>query len=71
MFVGVVLIVAGATALAQRFDIISGSVWSYIWPTIIIILGLHILWGRRAGHRGGWMCGPSFYDKEGHSKKGK
>ena len=64
MFVGVVLIVVGAIALAQRFDIITGSVWSYAWPAIIIILGLHMLWGRRAGHCAGWMCGPAFYNKE-------
>jgi hypothetical protein len=65
VFVGVILIVVGAIALAQRFDVITGSVWSYAWPTIVIILGLHMLWGRRAGRRGDWMCGHSFHNKEG------
>ncbi len=67
MLVGVILIAVGAIAIAQRLGIISGSVWSYTWPLILIILGLSVLWGRHAGRRrhGAWgWCGPCFPHKE-------
>ena len=73
MLVGLILIAVGVIAIAQRLDIISGSVWSYTWPVILILLGLSVLWGRHAGHRRhgiwGW-CGSSFpYQKEEEDKQ--
>ena len=58
----VILIAVGLIALAQRLGFISGSIWSYTWPVVLILLGLSMLRGwraRRRGHgAGGWGCCP-------------
>ncbi len=56
MIVGLILIAIGIIAILMQFGIISGSLWSYIWPIILIVIGLAFLWGRR--RRGGWWRGP-------------
>ena len=69
MIIGVILIAVGVIALAQRLGLISGSVWGYTWPLILIILGLHLLWGWRRGgrwRRAGWCgwCLPGYGEEE-------
>jgi hypothetical protein len=57
VFIGLILIAVGVFALLVKLDVLSGSLWSYVWPSIIIALGLSFLWGRRFGrgwHR--WCC---------------
>lgn len=49
MFFGLVLIAVGVLALLIVTGVLTGSAWSYIWPIILILLGLSILVGR--GHR--------------------
>ena len=67
MIIGLILVAVGAIALAQQMGIISGSIWSYTWPLILIILGLSMLRGRRFGRRwhGVWGWGPCFPYEEG------
>jgi hypothetical protein len=56
MIVGSILIVIGVIALAVKMGLLSGSIWSYVWPSILIILGLSLLIRRRRW--GLWWCGP-------------
>jgi hypothetical protein len=57
MFFGLVLIAIGIIALLVKLGVLSGSIWSYVWPAILIILGISFLWGRAFGRRRwrGWM----------------
>ena len=41
-----ILIAIGVIALLVKLDVLSGSIWSYTWPAILIILGLSFLFGR-------------------------
>ncbi|MBI2866480.1 MAG: hypothetical protein HYX99_03875 [Chloroflexi bacterium] len=55
MFVGLVLIIIGGAALAAKLGLIQGSIWGYVWPALLIVLGLSILVPRR---RWRFFCGP-------------
>ena len=59
MFFGLVLIAVGIIALLIVTGVLTGSAWSYIWPVILILLGLSLLLGRLR-HRRYWrhMWGP-------------
>jgi uncharacterized membrane-anchored protein YitT (DUF2179 family) len=52
--VGSILVAVGILALLIKLDILSGSLWSYTWPAILIILGLSFILGRfyQRGWRG-------------------
>lgn len=49
--IGLILVAIGIIALLARLDVISGAMWGYIWPSILIILGAWFLirwrWKRR------------------------
>ncbi len=53
MVIGLILVAVGVLALLTKLGIISGSLWGYAWPVILIILGLNFLWGGRS--RKMWM----------------
>ncbi len=46
MVEGLVVIDVGVIALLVRTGLITGSIWSYFWPTALIIIGLPIIFGR-------------------------
>jgi hypothetical protein len=46
MVFGVLLIAVGVIALLVKTGVISGSIWSYTWPTVLIILGLSFIFRR-------------------------
>ena len=46
MFFGLILVAIGIIALLVKLDILTGSIWSYVWPAVLIILGLSFLFGR-------------------------
>ncbi len=46
MVFGFLLIVAGIIALLVKLDVLTGSVWSYFWPSALIILGLSFFFRR-------------------------
>ena len=58
MFFGLVLIAVGIMALLVATGVLPGSAWSYIWPVILILLGLSILMGRRRRRYWHRMWGP-------------
>ena len=61
MVFGLILIAIGIIALLVKLDVLTGSIWSYVWPAVLIILGLSFLFGRmfrrrywRPWHWFGW-----------------
>jgi hypothetical protein len=60
MFVGLILIVIGVVALLVKLGVVTGSVWSYTWPILLILLGLSwflrwpLLFRRRRSVWGPW-----------------
>jgi tellurite resistance protein TehA-like permease len=46
MVIGVILVAVGIIALLVQLDVLSGSIWSYTWPAILIIFGLWFILGR-------------------------
>ena len=65
MFFGLVLIAVGVLALLIATGVLTGAAWSYIWPVILILLGISILVGRNRRHTY-WhrMWGPPGDDEE-------
>jgi hypothetical protein len=53
MFFGLALIVVGILALLIVTGVLTGAAWSYIWPILLILLGISILAGR-GRHRRYW-----------------
>ena len=47
MFIGLVLVAVGVIALLIKLGVLTGSIWSYVWPIILILLGLVFLFGWR------------------------
>jgi hypothetical protein len=60
MFIGLVLVVVGIIALLVKLGVFTGSIWSYAWPIILIVLGLGFLFGWRRRHAfwRHWCCPP-------------
>jgi hypothetical protein len=54
IFVGLILVGVGTIALLIKLEVLSGSLWSYTWPAILIILGLSFLLGRFCRRGRGW-----------------
>ncbi len=54
IFVGLVLVAIGIIALLIKLGMLSGSLWGYAWPAIVIILGLAFLLGRFSRRGRGW-----------------
>lgn len=58
MVIGLIIIAVGVIALLVKLGVLSGSVWDYTWPVILIILGLSFIFGRlfrwRRWFWGGW-----------------
>ncbi len=50
MFIGLVLIAVGIIWLLVKLGVLTGSIWGYTWPAILIILGLVLLFGHRRRH---------------------
>jgi uncharacterized BrkB/YihY/UPF0761 family membrane protein len=70
MFFGLILVAIGIIALLIKADVLSGSVWNYAWPVILIILGLSFLFGRMfRRRRWWWFCGPPWDDRDRPNKE--
>ncbi len=59
MTFALIIIVFGCVALAVKLGLISGSIWGFAWPIILIVMGVSLLRRRRrwGGHWGPWSCG--------------
>jgi Ca2+/H+ antiporter len=47
MIFGAAVLLFGIILLLNKLGIISGSVWGYFWPILLIVVGLAIIFGRR------------------------
>lgn len=47
MVSGIILIIIGIGFLLQNLGYISGSVWNIIWPIILIVLGLNLIFRQK------------------------
>jgi hypothetical protein len=52
VFFGLILIAVGIFALLVALGVLDGSLWSYVWPSVLVALGLSIVFGRWC--RWGW-----------------
>lgn len=43
MWLGIVLVLFGALMLLQHMGIIRGGLWGYLWPILIIAVGLSLV----------------------------
>jgi len=68
MFIGLVLVAVGIIALLVKLGVLTGSIWSYTWPVILIILGLIFLSGKFSRRARGW-CRPWCFWEEDEEKK--
>jgi hypothetical protein len=59
MVFGAIIVAVGVIALLVTTGTISGSIWQYTWPTVLIILGLSWIIGRFWHHR--WWGGPPWW----------
>jgi len=66
MFIGLALIAVGVIALLVTTGVLTGSIWGYAWPTVLIILGLSFLfgWRRRRAFWSNWCWPPKDKEKE-------
>ena len=69
MFIGLILLAMGVIALLIKLGVLTGSVWGYTWPVILIILGLSFLWGRRSRSMRTWWYRQGFPGQEDEEKR--
>ncbi|MEK7096636.1 MAG: DUF5668 domain-containing protein [Patescibacteria group bacterium] len=43
MLIGVLLLLIGALLLLQNLGYITGDIWSYFWPVLLILIGLSMM----------------------------
>jgi hypothetical protein len=55
MVIGLILIAVGIIAILVKTNVVTGSIWDYTWPTILIILGLSFFLGRILRSRWWWF----------------
>jgi hypothetical protein len=68
MIFGPIILAVGIIALLVKTEVLSGSIWDYTWPAILIILGLSFILGRFRRRRWWWFnCCP--WDDRGTTKK--
>jgi hypothetical protein len=70
MVFGAILLAVGIIAILEKANVISGSVWDYTWPAILVILGLSFILGRFHRRRwwwGGWC--PPWEDRDKQNKE--
>ena len=46
MFIGISLIVLSVILFLQKFGIITGNFWEYLWPTVLLAIGVAMVWGK-------------------------
>ncbi len=47
MFFGLILVIIGALLLLHEMHIIHWSFWSYIWPILIVAVGVKLIFGSK------------------------
>ncbi len=67
MVFGAIILAVGVIAILDKTGVVSGSVWDYTWPVILVIIGLSIIFGRF--RRRWWWGMPPWWDKDKNRDK--
>jgi hypothetical protein len=69
MVFGLILIAVGIIAILVKADVLAGSIWDYVWPAVLVIIGLSFFFGRF--HRRRWWSGwcPPWDDRDRPKKE--
>lgn len=43
MFLGIILLSLGVLMILERLGIIYGPIWDYLWPVVLVALGLQLI----------------------------
>jgi hypothetical protein len=70
MVIGIIILAVGIIALLVQTGVLSGSIWDYTWPAVLIILGLSFIFGRLFRWRRWWWGGwyPRRHDQDNPPK---
>jgi len=74
MVFGLILIAVGIIAILVKAGVVTGSIWDYVWPTALVIIGLSFFLGRFLGPRWwwfGWRRHWHHWDKPGWDERDK
>lgn len=51
MYIGLVLIVLGVLFLLKNLGVLAGNFWDVLWPLVIVVVGISMLFGRKKHHK--------------------
>jgi hypothetical protein len=71
MIFGLILLAVGVIAILEKAGVVTGSVWDYTWPAILVILGLSFILGRLQRRRRWWWGGPPWFGRPPWDDKDK
>ncbi len=63
MYFGYFIVILGILSLLNVMGLISGGFWSYVWPILLIVLGLAILTNKKENS---CCCWPWHKHHQGH-----
>ncbi|MDD5338950.1 MAG: DUF5668 domain-containing protein [Dehalococcoidales bacterium] len=70
MVIGAIILAVGVIAILVTTGTVSGSIWDYTWPTVLIIIGLSFIIGRFRRQRWFWGYPPwDDRDRDKHNKE--
>ena len=64
MVFGLILVAVGIIAILVKTDVLSGSIWDYVWPAALVIIGLSFVLGRFRRRRWWWMGWSPWDDRD-------
>lgn len=47
MFFGLFLLLIGLMMLLEKFGLLKGDFWDYVWPALLVALGLAMIFKRK------------------------
>lgn len=73
MMIALLFIILGVTFFAQAAGLIPAGIASYIWPILLIVLGLGLLSHKTFGHscneKDCWRCREVSLDSKGNKRR--
>ncbi len=51
MWIGLFLVGLGILILLSNMDILRGDVWNYIWPLVLVLFGISLIFKRPRKHK--------------------
>jgi hypothetical protein len=69
MVFGLILVAVGIIALLEKLNVITGNIWNYTWPAILVIIGLSIVFDRFRRQRWMWWGWNPWDDRDKPTKE--